>query len=226
MSFHSWNMAEGLYRCAQVCTGVHRWVQVCTGVYRWVQVCRGVSVTGWRRCVLPVDEHVLLHVAGRVSQTLTGQGLVLVPVIPQHNTQTEKQWGEPAVNSHHQNRTEQNSPTTMWPGFYMWFLSEWFLNLHLSGEVSLTVTLSFSGVKQLSLFFSCVQSCTLWCCWIQIKTSIADMEPGVCRHLKRLVLTFVFAVRYHHKPRDLQLVPGPLVMIKMYLCFLSTHHVI
>lgn len=130
MSFHSWNMAEGLYRCAQVCTGVHRWVQVCTGVYRWVQVCRGVSVTGWRRCVLPVDEHVLLHVAGRVSQTLTGQGLVLVPVIPQHNTQTEKQWGEPAVNSHHQNRTEQNSPTTMWPGFYMWFLSEWFLNLH------------------------------------------------------------------------------------------------
>ena len=84
MSFHSWNMAEGLYRCVHVC------------------------LSGWRCCVLPVDEHVLLHVAGRVSQTLTGQGLVVVPVIPQHNTQTEKQWGEPAVNGHHQNRTERN----------------------------------------------------------------------------------------------------------------------
>lgn len=215
----------------QVCTGVYRRAQVSTGVYRCVQVSTGVS-----RCVC--DWMAALRLTCRWTRTAaccwesfpdsywTGTCTGTCYTSTQHTNRETVRRTSSEQSPSEQNRTEQNNPTTMWPGFYMWFLSEWFLNLHLSGEVSLTVTLSFSGVKQLSLFFSCVQSCTLWCCWIQIKTSIADMEPGVCRHLKRLVLTFVFAVRYHHKPRDLQLVPGPLVMIKMYLCFLSTHHVI
>lgn len=39
----------------------------------------------------PVDEHILLHSVGRVSQRLTGHHLVLVVLIPQHKRQTGEQ---------------------------------------------------------------------------------------------------------------------------------------
>lgn len=125
---HGWGAVQvctGVYRCAQVSTGVYRCVQVSTGVYRcvcdWMAALR--LTCRWTRTAACCWESF-------PDSYWTGTCTGTCYTSTQHTNRETVRRTSSEQSPSEQNRTEQNSLTTMWPGFYMWFLSEWFLNLH------------------------------------------------------------------------------------------------